>query len=101
MIARLIAKIKNTATMNLILIIVGIFLLLFTVTILIIFCATGMEPSTLVGCVFGACGLEGGIMGWIKTTKEKNKDREWQLEDDKRQLEDDKRQHSNEGGNGL
>ena len=30
---------------------------------------TGGEPSTLTACVFGVCGLENGVMGWIKTNK--------------------------------
>ena len=32
---------------------------------------TGAEPSTLTACVFGVCGLENGVMGWIKTNKDK------------------------------
>ena len=27
--------------------------------------------ATLTACVFGVCGFENGVMGWIKTTKEK------------------------------
>ena len=44
----------------------------------------GSVPDTLITCVFAALAGECGIMGWIKTTKEKNKDREWFLEDEKR-----------------
>ncbi len=42
---------------------------------------TGNEPYTLTGCVFGVCGLEIGVMGWIKTTKERNQDRRWARQD--------------------
>ena len=37
--------------------------------------------DTVVQCVFGACGLEGGVMGWIKTTKERRQDRRWARQD--------------------
>ncbi len=29
------------------------------------------RAATLTACVFGVCGFENGVMGWIKTTKEK------------------------------
>ena len=38
---------------------------------LAVFWHTGNEPATLTACVFGVCGFENGVMGWIKTTKEK------------------------------
>lgn len=53
--------------------IAGIFLIIFVITMIIVFCVVGDIPDTLVGCVFGACTGEFGILGWIKTTKEKNK----------------------------
>ena len=34
-------------------------------------------------CVFAACGGEFGVMGWIKTTKDKHITRKWELEDRK------------------
>lgn len=60
---------------------VGCFLLLFTVTMIVIFVRCGSVPDTLVVSVFGACGFEGGICGWIKTAKERKQEREWQKED--------------------
>lgn len=42
------------------------------------------EPATLTACVFGVCGFENGVMGWIKTTKEKVRDRRWEQEDRER-----------------
>lgn len=53
--------------------IVGAFLLIFVITMIIVFCVVGDIPDTLVTCVFAACTGEFGILGWIKTTKEKNK----------------------------
>jgi coenzyme F420-reducing hydrogenase gamma subunit len=57
--------------MDLILLVIGIFLALFTVAIIVIHCITGSTPDTLITCVFGICGVEGGVMGWIKTSKNK------------------------------
>lgn len=57
--------------MDLILLVIGIFLALFTVAMTVIHCITGSTPDTLITCVFGICGIEGGVMGWIKTSKNK------------------------------
>ena len=46
-------------------------LVAYTVAALAVFWHTGGEPSTLTACVFGVCGLENGVMGWIKTNKDK------------------------------
>ena len=43
----------------------------YTVAALVVFWHTGNEPATLTACVFGVCGLENGVMGWIKTNKDK------------------------------
>lgn len=61
-------------TMDVILILIGVFLLLFTVTMTIVFIVCGSVPDTLITCVFAALGGECGVMGWIKTAKEKHKD---------------------------
>lgn len=71
-------------TMDLILVVVGILLISFTISMILLFEKYGSVPDTLITCVFAALAGECGIMGWIKTTKEKNKDREWFLEDEKR-----------------
>ena len=63
-------------TMDLILIIVGVFLLMFTETMTVTFIICGSIPDTLCTCVFAALGGECGVMGWIKTAKEKYKDDE-------------------------
>lgn len=75
---------KCFRTMDLILVVVGILLVCFTVAMILLFQKYGSVPDTLITCVFATLGGECGIMGWIKTTKEKNKDREWFLEDEKR-----------------
>ena len=62
---------KRMGAMDKILIVLGVFLLCFIVAMVVIFIKKDSIPDTLVQCVFGACGLEGGVMGWIKTTKER------------------------------
>lgn len=68
-------------TMDLILIIVGVALLVFTVTMIILYLLTGGIPDTLCTCFFSVLGGECGAMAWIKTAKEKKQQREWYKED--------------------
>ena len=72
---------KRMGAMDKILIVLGVFLLCFIVAMVVIFIKKDSIPDTLVQCVFGACGLEGGVMGWIKTTKERRQDRRWARQD--------------------
>jgi hypothetical protein len=74
-------KNKKIGAMDVILVIVGISLLAFTVAMIQIFREYGAVPDTLVTCVFATLGGECGIMGWIKTTKDRNKERKWEQED--------------------
>ena len=67
--------------MDRILIIIGIFLLSFVVTMIVLYIRTGAIPDTLCTCVFAACGGECGVMGWIKTTKDRYREREWEVSD--------------------
>lgn len=68
-------------TMDRILVFIAIFLLAFTVAMTAIYILTGGIPDTLCTCVFGVCGGECGVMGWIKTTKDKQRERKEILED--------------------
>lgn len=74
-------KKSSLGVMDIILIIVGISILLFTVAMIKLFREYGAVPDTLVTCVFATLGGECGIMGWIKTTKDRNKERKWEVED--------------------
>lgn len=74
-------KKKKIGTMNLVLIIVLILAISFTCVMIYLFKTTGAIPDTLVTCVFAVLGGECGILGWIKTAKEKVQDRKWQIED--------------------
>lgn len=92
---------KKIGTMNVILIIVGIFLVAFTLKMISLFETYGMVPDTLVNCVFVALAGECGIMGWIKTSKEKNKDRRWLLEDREQERENLPEDQKDSGGDGF
>ncbi|PLT76286.1 hypothetical protein [Mediterraneibacter gnavus] len=74
-------KKKQIGVMDIILIIVGVSLLLFTIAMIQIFKVYGAVPDTLVTCVFAALGGECGIMGWIKTSKDRRQEREWEVKD--------------------
>ena len=67
--------------MDLILIIVGVLLISFTITILVVFVKYGSIPDTLCTCVFAVLGGECGVMGWIRTTKDRQQTRKETLED--------------------
>lgn len=78
---------KRMGTMDLILLLVFLCLVIFTVTMIALFTVYGSVPDTLVTCVFATLGGECGILGWIKTTKEKKQDRRWQQADARRERE--------------
>ena len=65
---------KKMGTMDKVLILEAVILVAYTVAALAVFWHTGNEPATLTACVFGVCGLENGVMGWIKTNKDKAAD---------------------------
>ena len=68
-------------TMDVILVILAIFLLVFVIAMIAIYIKTGGIPDTLCTCVFSVCGGECGVMGWIKTTKDRHLSRQYELED--------------------
>lgn len=72
---------KKMGTMDKILVIVAVFLVAFVTVLLWMYFVTGGIPDTLCTCVFACCGGEFGIMGWIKTNKDKLRDRKYELED--------------------
>lgn len=74
-------KKKKIRTMDVILTVIAVFLFLFIVIMMWLYYRTGAIPDTLCTCVFAACGGECGVMGWIKTTKERQRERSFELED--------------------
>lgn len=77
-------KKKGIKTMDLILVIIGVSLVWFTHRMLTLYEMTGGITDTLCQCVFALLGGECGVMGWIKTTKDKQQDRKWAEEDRQR-----------------
>lgn len=71
----------RVGTMNVILVICAVAIVAFTLEMIDLFKEYGMIPDTLVSCVFLAVTGECGFMGWIKTNKEKYRDRRWQKHD--------------------
>lgn len=72
---------KEVRTMDVILVVIAMILLVFSVTMIALYYLTGGIPDTLCTCVFAVCGGECGVMGWIKTTKERSRERQYELED--------------------
>ena len=70
---------KKLKTMDIILVVMAVLLVAFTLKMILVFEQTGAIPDTLCTCVFAALGGECGVMGWIKTTKDKLTDRKWQI----------------------
>lgn len=59
-----------------------VFLFIFVQEILFITYKTSVEPSVLITSVFAFCGIEGGLMAWIKTTKTKENNKECSNDDE-------------------
>ncbi len=74
-------KKKKIRTMDIILFVIACFLFVFVGFLLWLYYQTGGIPDTLCTCVFAICGGECGVMGWIKTTKERQRERQYELED--------------------
>lgn len=74
---------KKVRTMDVVLVAIAVFLLIFVVALVWLYYRTGGIPDTLCTCVFAICGGECGVMGWIKTNKDRYRDRRYELEDRK------------------
>lgn len=76
------AEKHKMGVMNFILIFTAIALTAFTAVMICVFVRCNSIPDTLCTCVFAALGGECGVMGWIKTNKDKIRDRNWEKEDE-------------------
>lgn len=83
--------------MNIILVVLAAGTVAFTLEMIQVFKQYGMIPDTLVQCFFVAVTGEAGFMGWIKTSKERRRDRKWQKEDERQAREDMERQSQGPG----
>jgi type VI protein secretion system component VasK len=79
------ATLHKIGTLNLILILVGVFLVWFNSQMLDIFRNYGTIPETYAVAVIGATIGEAGICGWIRTTKDRKREHDWDREDKKEQ----------------
>lgn len=59
----------KTNTSNIILLVLGVFLLTFIVTMIVIFCVKGSTPDTLIQCVLDASKIEVAVLAVIKISK--------------------------------
>lgn len=89
-------KKSKIGTMDIILVVIAVFLLAFVTVMLWLYYQTGSIPDTLCSCVFAACGGECGVMGWIKTTKERFNERREFLDDREHQEQKEREEKSNE-----
>lgn len=79
-----------------ILVLLGLLTLGFIIAMIATFWHLGAVPDTLIVSVFGLVGGECGILGWIKSAKERRRDREWELED-----REDRRKHKEDNDNAV
>lgn len=82
---RIFVKIKGwynkIGTLNIVLICVGSFFVWFNCRMLEIFETSGAIPETYACAVIAATIGECGICGWIRTSKDRKQEREWDKED--------------------
>lgn len=79
-ISKVITATKKIGTLNIILLIVGLFFMWFNWQMLEIFRACGSIPESYAGAVIAATIGECGICGWIRTNKDKKREHEWERE---------------------
>ena len=76
-------KNKKFNKMDFFLLVDLLLIIIFTVVMIVLYINTLAVPDTLIISVFGVLGGELGIMGWIKSTKEREETRRQELEDRK------------------
>ena len=62
-------KNKKRKTSNIVLLVLGLFIMAFIISMEVIFCVTGSVPDTLIQYTLGAGGLEVLVMAGIKISK--------------------------------
>ena len=78
-------KLKNLisklGTLNIILLLVGAFFIWFNWQMICVFRECGSIPESYACAVVAATIGECGICGWIRTNKDRQRDREYELQD--------------------
>lgn len=80
---KIVTTVKKVGTLNLVLILVGVFFVWFNWQMILVFRECGSMPETYACAVVAATIGECGICGWIRTNKDKQQDRKWQKQDEK------------------
>ena len=80
--------IKSFGTLNIILIIVFAFFILFHFQMLQLYKTFGSLPESYAIAVVGATIGEAGICGWIRTNKDRHRERQWEKEDEQERKRD-------------
>lgn len=80
--------IKKFGTLNIILIIVFAFFILFHFQMLQLYKTFGSLPESYAIAVVGATIGEAGICGWIRTNKDRHRERQWEKEDERERKRD-------------
>lgn len=80
---KIVTTVKKVGTLNLVLILVGVFFVWFNWQMILVFRECGSMPETYACAVVAATIGEYGICGWIRTNKDKQQDRKWQKQDEK------------------
>lgn len=80
-------RIEKIGTLNIVLMIVGAFFVWFNWQMIVTYRIQGAIPETYACAVIAATIGECGICGWIRTTKNRQREREWELEDKKLESE--------------
>lgn len=60
---------KSRKTSNIVLVVLGVFVLLFVAAMIVIFCIKGAVPDTLIQYTLGAGGVETMMLAGIKIVK--------------------------------
>ena len=89
---RMLQRIREAAgrfgTLNIILIIVFAFFIIFHMQMLQLYKTFGSLPESYAIAVVGATIGEAGICGWIRTNKDRHREREWEKEDERERKRD-------------
>lgn len=59
-------------TSNLVLLVMGVFILAFVVSMIVVFCVKGAVPDTLIQYTLGCGGVEALLLAAIKISKVRN-----------------------------
>lgn len=82
-------KISAIGTLNIVLFFVFCIFLYFNYQMLEIYKTMGSIPESYAIAVVGALIGECGFCGWIRTTKDRHRDRQWQKEDEEKEHKDE------------